>query len=137
VAFNDLDDFFDDALRLPIGGKEYVITVSAEAGIRHQKLFSLIVAANNGVTLSAEDLATLELDDDAEKDVFISVLGPAYDEMKVDGVSWPKIKHAATTAFMYAAGDKKLAEQVWNNPEAVDVAGKAPRQPADHKKKSK
>jgi hypothetical protein len=137
VAFNDLDDFFDDALRLPIGGKEYVITVSAQAGMRYQKLFALVVAANAGATLSTDELAELDLSDENEKDVFLAVLGPAYEEMVADGVTWPKIKHAAATAFMYAAGDKKLAEQVWSNPEAVDAAGKAPKQPTDRKPKSK
>lgn len=135
MAFKDLDDFFDDALRLPIGGKTYVITISAKAGLRFQRAFGLVMAANAGAQLTAEDLASLELDDDDEKDLFTGVLGPVYQEMLDDGLSWPKIRHAAMTAFMYAAGDKALAEQVWNNPGAVDAAGKAPKRPADRKAK--
>jgi hypothetical protein len=135
MSFRDLDEFFDDSLRLPMGGKVYVVPpVDATTGLRLQRMLGVAAAASAGASVDAGDLAALNLGDDDERDLYEKCLGTAYDEMLADGVSWPRIRHAGITAFMWAAGNRELAESVWNTPEGGP--GKAPRQPQDRKTKA-
>lgn len=134
MSFRDLDQFYDDNLRLPIGGKVYVVPpVDARTGIALQRMLGTAIAASGGAEIKAEDLAVMELDDDGEKDMYQRCLGTAWDEMVADGVSWPRLRHAGITAFMWAAGNRELAETVWSTPEGGP--GKAIKQPQDRKRK--
>lgn len=114
MAFKDLDEFFDDTLRLPIGGKTYVIaSPDAETGLWCQRMLSTAAVVSGGAQLSEDDVSSLVLDDEQELDLFKRILGPTYDEMVADKVSWERLKHAGTTAFMWAAGNKDTAEEFW------------------------
>lgn len=125
MAFKDLREFLDPTLRLPIGGKEYVIPApSASAGLRLEALLALGVAARNGVELSKQDKAALRLDDDQEIDLYRDALGTAYDEMVADGVSLPELQHAGATAFIKWTQGEAAAEAFWES------GGKGPAAPA-------
>ncbi|WP_336214381.1 DUF7426 family protein [Nonomuraea sp. LPB2021202275-12-8] len=117
MAFKDLDDFFSDGLELPVGGKTYRIPApSAETGLFCQRLAEAGVAAAQG-----KDVPEVELDDVRELELYQRVLGPVYAELIADGVSWPKLKHVAITAFMWVAGNEQAAEAYWEqgpSPEA-------------------
>lgn len=115
MKFKDLDDFFDDGLALPVGGKTYRVPApSAETGLYCQRLAEAGVAAAQG-----KDVPEAELDDVRELQLYQRVLGGVYDELIADGVSWPKIKHVAVTAFMWVAGNVEAAEAYWEKgPEA-------------------
>ncbi len=127
MAFKDLDEFFDDTLRLPVGGKEYVVPPpSAETGLFCQRLMEAGIDAVNGQSIDAA-----QLDDAGEKDMYKRVLGGVYDELMADGVSWPKIKHCGITAFLWIAGDKDTAEKYWErDPEAQEAPNRAERRAA-------
>lgn len=105
MAFADLDEFFDDALRLPIGGKEYVIpSPDAATGLHVQRLF----AAAEGAGAD-----TADLDDEAEADLYRRVLGGVYDEMVANGLPWSRLRMAGLTALVWVAGGVESAEAFW------------------------
>lgn len=118
MSFEDLDEFFDDTIELPVGGKTYVVPgVDAETGLYCQRLLERGKAAYLG-----KDVDGGELDDEAEMSLYERVLGPVYAELIADGVSWPKISHCGLTAFFWAANNRTTAEKYWNsggNPEAL------------------
>ncbi|QFY09644.1 hypothetical protein GBF35_25975 [Nonomuraea phyllanthi] len=108
-----LDEFFDDTLTLPISGKEYTIPApDAETGLLCQRLMQAGVAAANGQAADLSDLA--ELDDDQETDLYRRCLGTVYDELLADKVTWPRIKHAGITAFLWIAVDLDAAMKFWD-----------------------
>ncbi|MEV0149681.1 MULTISPECIES: hypothetical protein [unclassified Nonomuraea] len=116
-----LDEFFDDTLTLPVGGKEYTVPApSAETGLLCQRLMQAGVAAANGQETDLTDLANL--DDDQETDLYRRCLGPVYDELRADKVTWPRIKHCGVTAFLWIAVDVDAAMKFWESggdPEAL------------------
>jgi hypothetical protein len=115
AKFRDLDEFFDDTLPLPIKGKTYVVPgPDADTGLLCQRLMAVgITAAQGG------DIDAAQLDDAGEIDLYARVLGPVYQELLADKVSWPRIKHAGTTAFLWIAADLDTAMKFWEmGPEA-------------------
>lgn len=111
MAFKDLDEFFDDTLRLPVGGKWYVVPPpSAETGLFCQQLMEAGLDAANGADVDAANL-----DDVGEEDLYRRVLGSTLDELRTDGVTWPKIKHCGITAFLWIAANKETAEKFWES----------------------
>lgn len=108
-----LDEFFDDTLTLPVGGKEYTIPApDAETGLLCQRLMQAGVAAAAGQQTDLSDLA--ELDDDQETDLYKRCLGPVYDQLIADKVTWPRIKHCGVTAFLWIAADLDTAMKFWD-----------------------
>src|SRR5262245_50084393 len=106
MTFRDLDEVFDDSLRLPIGGKTYVVPpADARLGLYCQRLLAAGIDAHAGRT----PVFPTQLDDAQELDLYQRCLGPVYNELVADGVTWPKIRHAGTTAYLWTAGDKELA----------------------------
>lgn len=111
MAFEALDELLDETLILPIGGHRYTIPApSAETGLRVQ---TIVQAA--AVAASGGDVDEQALGDAAEGDLYRDLLGPAYDEMLDDGVSWPALKHCARTAIAWVVQDKASAERVWSS----------------------
>lgn len=132
MAFKDLQEFFDPTLRLPIGGKTYVVeSVDAKTGIWCQRLFTTGAQAASGLAVTEADVAQLELDDEQERELYEKVLGAAYDEMIVDAVPWEFLKHAGITAFMWVAVSRDAAEEFWASGESVGKPGRPV--PQDHK----
>jgi hypothetical protein len=125
----DLEDFFDPTLKLPIRGKTYVVpSPDAKTGLRVQRLMTTGAIAAAGGEVSEDDLAALELDDDAERDLYLRLLGSTYDEMIGDGLPWEMIRHAGGTAMMWVAFGTESAERFWES------AGEADRpEPQDRK----
>lgn len=134
MAFGELSEFFDPTIRLPIKGKVYVIeSPDAKTGIHVQRLFNTATSALNGADVSPADLASLELDDDEEKDLYPRVLGAAYAQMIADKVPWEMVKHAGVTALFWIGVSKDAAESFW-----VSVQGEARRpEPQDRKAPAK
>lgn len=132
MTFKDLDEYLKPTIELPIGGKKYVVkSVDATTGLWCQRLMHTGLTVWAGENVSDADVASLELDDDQERNLYQRVLGDAYDEMVADGVPWDSIKHAGTTAFMWAAGNREQAEMFWASP------GKARPAPQDRKPKKR
>jgi hypothetical protein len=115
MAFKDLEEFFDDALRLPVGGKEYVIaSPDAETGLWCQTMVERAGEIERR-RAAGDDVAHETLDDEQETDLYRRVLGATHDEMVADGLSWEKLKHCGMTAFLWAAGNKTSAEKYWES----------------------
>lgn len=113
MSFTDLDEFFDPTLKLPIGGKTYVVpSPDAKTGLWAQGMMTAAVQIRAGET--PDGLEALVLDDDEERDLYERLLGDAYAEMVADGVKWHKIKHAGTTALWWVVYGKDVAERFWN-----------------------
>ena len=101
MAFKDLSEFFDPDLRLPIRGKTYTITSpNAEQGIKIRALFA-----------DPEETITNEV----EYDTIRQLLGPVWDEMNADGVSWVETMHAGRTALMYYGISPSVGETHWEH----------------------
>lgn len=121
-----------DTLTLPINDKTYVVeAVDADMGLLLTELSEAGAAAESGHKLSDAEIERLS---DLTKQVNMRgesglrrVLGPAYDEMRADGVPWNTIQLAAGTVVTWTVTDKRQAEVFWNS------GGKPPkgRKPQD------
>lgn len=137
MPFQELDEFFDDTLDIPIRGKIYRIpSPDAETGLWCQRVFEMGVRAESGQKVSAVQTAKLKLDDDEERELYDRVLGPAKQEMIDDGLTWARISAVAQTAIIWIATDRTTAEKYWNE-QVVGGGPKAPKQPQDHKPPAK
>lgn len=117
ATFQDLEEFFDDTLPLPIAGKTYVVPPpDAETGIKMKAHFELGLRIMSGEVDPEEG----DLDDDEERDLYQQALGPVYQEMLDDGVNWPKLKRAGMTAFYWIVGETSMAERFWATGEPID-----------------
>lgn len=133
MSFKDLDEFFDDTLRLPVGGKVYVVkSVDALTGLWCQRMLGTAAMVAGGAEMSEDDVKPLMLDDDDEMALYKRVLGDTYDELIADGVSWERLKHVGTTAFMWASGDRSTAEAFWVSGSPVGE----PRRPVPQDRKA-
>ncbi|NRQ31277.1 hypothetical protein HII36_05420 [Nonomuraea sp. NN258] len=117
TQFQDLDDFFDDSLPLPVGGKWYRVPApDAEVGLLCQRLMHAGLAAEQGQAVDdpkLTELVEVVLNDEEERDLYQRILGPTWDELRADGVSWPKIQHVGATALVWIAAGKDAAAKVW------------------------
>lgn len=125
VAFGEVDEFLDDVLELPIGGKTYVIeAVDGETGLWAQRIVETLQAARK-----AGDVDAGKLSDGDERILVERMLGDTLNEMLADGVKWPRISHAGMTAFFWTTMDQETAEAYWKsggNPEAARSAESTP-----------
>jgi hypothetical protein len=126
TAFKDLDDLFDPGLELPIGGKVYrVEPPSAELGLWCEHMLVCGTELQRASTDEEIEAVVTRLDKppgDESKSIQARVLGAAYEEMVADGVSWPKIKHAGNTAYVWIVMGEEAAARYWTSvgrPEAV------------------
>lgn len=119
ASFRELDEFFDPSLRLPVGGKVYVIPPpDAEVGLLCQRLMHASLDAEAGKDVDEDglnQLAETVLDDDQEKDLYRRILGPVWDELFADRVSWPVIQHVGQTALIWVAAGLEAAAKHWES----------------------
>lgn len=125
--FKDLTEYLTDTLDLPINGKVYrVPPVDAQTGLKLKRIQLLGQAAANGAELSEEQLAELQMDDEEQRSLYQKLLGPVYDEMLEDGVSWPHLERAGNTAIAFFVGGREMAEKAWT--EAPKAPARSSRQ---------
>lgn len=126
----DLAEFFDDTFPLPISGKVYVVpSPPARLGLQFVATAEIARRRRAGLEVSEAELASLELDDDEERQWQARVLGSAFAEMVADDVPWTWLKHAANTAYAWHIAGRAAAERVWAAP-AGDRPGEAEAPPA-------
>jgi len=122
VPFDDLSEILDPHLRLPIGGRTYLVPgVNAAIGLRLQALQAVAQQRR----LSGSERESLQLGDDDELDLVRDCLGAAYQQMVDDDVPWDWIKHAGMTAFLRWTTGQEAAERFWRSP-----LGEAPGTPS-------
>lgn len=123
MALEEAAVWLDGDLVLPIGGKKYrVPEYSAEIGVRVE----VILAAGSGKVSERQKQI---LDDEAERDLYRDVLGPAYDQLAA-AVSWPMLKHCAVTAMFHFNIGPEVAERIWNRGAERGKAGSRSSRPA-------
>lgn len=106
ARFQDLGEFFDETLTLPIKGTEYVVpSPSAELGLAVESIVM------RGGQLTDDEIELLT--DDEERDLYARLLGPAHAEMIENGVPWSMIQHAGKTAMIWIAMGQEAAERAW------------------------
>ncbi|MFJ8761075.1 hypothetical protein [Streptomyces cyaneofuscatus] len=126
--FAALGDFLDDALELPVKGKDgetrtYRITgPSARDGVKIERITTLAARLAAG----GEAPTAPVLDDDAELDLYRMCLGSTYERL-LDDVSWAAFRHVALTAMMWITADRETAAAYWATGNAP---GKAPNRAA-------
>lgn len=127
TGFEELDDFLDDSLTLPINGRDYVIpAVPGKDGLWAQRVLEEVERAKKDGDADAG-----RLDDGDERLLYQRMLGPVFDEMLDDGVTWQRISHAAMTVFFWTTSSRETAEKYWKSggdPERLRSAGSTPRQ---------
>lgn len=115
AKFQDLGEFFDDTLTLPIGGVDYVIpSPSAELGLAVEALVM------RGGRITDADLVLLS--DDEERDLYGRLLGSAWDAMLADKVAWSRMQHAGKTTMIWVAMGQEAAERAWLGKALAPVA---------------
>jgi hypothetical protein len=116
--FEALEELLDEVIELPVCGKTYSIpSPSAKDGLRVEQITNLAIRAAAGGDVTAEAEA---LNDDEERDLFQLCLGPVYNQMLADGVSWTWLRHAGLTAMVWISSGLTAAERFWQsagNPE--------------------
>lgn len=112
MALKDLSSFLDDdAIDVPVDGKTYRIeSPDAKTGLLLSSMVNLGVKASAGSEISEADLASLDLNDDEERDFMRMVLGDTFDELVEDGVSWVKIQRISRYALIYFAIGEEAAD---------------------------
>jgi hypothetical protein len=116
MPFKDLDDFFHDSLDLPIGAKIYSVpSPDATLGLWCQRVLGAGISIANGGDPDTIPNLPQELDDQEERDLYVRLLGPVWDQLQADGVSWERIRMVGQTAFIWVGGSRELAEQFWNS----------------------
>lgn len=135
--FQDVAEFLEDELHLPIKGKVYDIPpVDALTGLRYQRLLLLARLVAVGEQLTDDDLAELRLDDKNQEALYRRLLTDAvFDQMIADGVSWKHLERAGNTAVAFFVEGEDAAQAVWN--EAPGKAKTPPKQPQDRKRPRK
>lgn len=109
----ELGDFLDPVLQVQYRGKKYQIqAVSAETGLRFQKLLAVGIKAAQQQNI---DAASIELVSDAEERGFYEeVLGDTYDELMDDGATTNALKIIGSTAFLWTTQGFDSAKAFWD-----------------------
>lgn len=115
----DLRDMLDaPTLKLPIGGKTYVVQAcTADAWLRLQEINDRITAKAK-TSEDGTDVATAT--GVSELEMFKMALGDTFAEMITGQVTAVELKHAGVTAYYWQLGNEAVAEAMWQS------AGKAP-----------
>lgn len=136
TRFEALDELFDDALELPVKGRDgevrtyRVPSPSAEDGLRINRLTAMAVRLVGG----GQGVETEALDDEEELALIADALGPAHEEMLADGVDWAWMRHAGLTAVLWITQGPEAAGTYWKA--AGDPTRLAPNRAARRAKSS-
>ena len=122
----ELDDFFNPALLLPINGKEYRVTaVDAATGLRLKNLLSVGLKA---ASITTKDIELVS--DDEETDFFTTILGPAYQELVTDGISYKGVQFISSVVFVWTTQSFDVAQQMWRTGGKVPTPNREQRRTA-------
>jgi hypothetical protein len=122
MAFADLSEKFDDQLHLPVDGVVYDIpSPDQELGLWVTALVTTGMQVQQGIEIDPNRKVPQlrfegeEGDDDSDEGkLYKRLLGPAYDLMRANRVSWGKIKFVNETVMIWIAAGVDLAEAHWN-----------------------
>ncbi|OZF33200.1 hypothetical protein CH296_11230 [Rhodococcus sp. 14-2496-1d] len=112
MAYDNLREFFDPDLLLPVGDKTYrIASPSADEGLRIHQVF----ADKNAMIDDAQELSLVFGLLGATRDDKTGLWsGGVYGEMRADGVSWAEIWHVGRTALMHFGMGATIAQIAWH-----------------------
>lgn len=126
MPFVDLSEFLteNDLVIQGMGPRDYVVPApDVETGLRYSALSHVAIKANQGITISEQDMASLRLEGAEEREFVVQVLSQVVvDQMAEDGVQWPAVGRAAQYAFTHFAVSPEAAKKAF---EAGVFSGKA------------
>lgn len=112
----DLNEVLDLVLRLPVGGKTYVVDPPpAHIGAHLLNRLTFGIAADAGIDLGEEQARAIVVDEEGMPDFARQCLGSAYDQMVADGVAQPQLEFCVTTALFAWTIGKAFAEEYWES----------------------
>lgn len=134
MALRDLRTFAArPTLDLPIGGKTYSVPEpDAATGAWLQQIMWIgedavdardEQAARDAVDETDRRILMAMLTDAQEESLYRRALGPIWDEMLADGVSFSEAKHAGLTTAIWTVYGLAMAEQHWERGDAEDTEG--------------
>lgn len=115
-TFPDLDDFFDDSLKLKIRGKTYSVPApSDKVGLYVQRLIEAGAKVASG-EIPSDDAPKLDLDDAEEINLYeLICTKEILAQLEADGVSWPKRQLFANTVFIWIGMGEQAALAYWTS----------------------
>ena len=118
-----------DAEGVEVGGKtSRVPSPDAATGARLTMRMTLALREASGETLTDDERAEVKLDDVAERSFYADILGPVYDEMIADGVTWSVLRLTAQDAHLIITDNQALADiTLASQGEAIARANRAQR----------
>lgn len=112
MAYDNLREFYDPNIVLPIGRKSYrIVSPNADEGLRLRQILTDDNAILSDAAELAEVLTLLGATQDPETKQWT---GGVYEEMKADGITWKEIFHAGRTALLHYGVSSTLAEAHWH-----------------------
>jgi hypothetical protein len=105
-------DFLDDdgcviplvpSRKYPSGMNYTIPSPEAESGMRFAALADIGLKVRRGIPVSDSDKAKLRFSDGEEHEFAQEVLGPVYQQMIDDGVSWVRMQRITQYAYTYFA----------------------------------
>jgi len=109
----DLNEVLDLQLRLPVGGKTYVVTpppAAVAARLMNRLTIGMVVDAGLDVD---DDLREQAVIHDDNTDFAADCLGPVLQQMTDDGLAKAQIDFCVTVAFLAWTVGRDYAEQWW------------------------
>lgn len=110
--YNDLDEASKPApLKLPIGGREYTVPPIGVADYLRLKASAEAGSDEPGIP---------------DSEMYPMLFGPAFDQMKADGVPMSALVHASMTVIADVLYGRRVAELSWNAEPPADLPRPAP-----------
>lgn len=112
----ELDEFLDEDLEIPIKSKNHP---EGKVYVREAPDTDTVLRIKKDLRIGQEiaegrrDPEDGDMEDEEEQEFIRLVLGPAYDEMREDGVKWPSINRALAAALAWIVSDADDATDVW------------------------
>lgn len=117
MAYDNLSEFWDPSLHLPVGDKTYRVPApTADEGLHLRAIFSD---------------PDREVTDAEEFELIQQVLGTVWRQMVDDGVSWPVLMHVGRTACIHYGISPQAGHMFWLRP--GDVGNQPPPAPTTTK----
>jgi hypothetical protein len=127
MATYDLTEFLEDdsivlegiaGTKYPDGKAYRFASPDAKTGLWLKNLIEFGVRANLGLPVEDGTVGKLQLDDDEERDMYVRVMGPTYDELVADGVSWSRLQRVFGLLLRHYGSGQDIAGAIAGEAEA-------------------
>jgi hypothetical protein len=117
MPFVDLSEFLteNDLVIHGLGPRDYTVPApDVERGLRYNALSAIAIRVNRGETVTREEMESLRLNDDEERQFAIEILTQeVVDQMAEDGLPWPAVTRTAQYAYTHFAISPEAAKKAF------------------------